>query len=302
MTVIEVGDGAYGLSGVVPCRGRARKLLELVGRDQDMRVIQEFVDELPAQGGTLLLSGEPGVGKSALLNAAGEIAATAGIRVLRAAGAEFEDESFSALNQLLLPLRGELNRLDTLQRNALNVALGFSDGLARDQLVVSNAVLALLCHVAADCPLLLIVDNLQWADRASALALGFVARRLPGSQIGLLAAERSGSSRFFYPDEPGHEVPPLDENASVRLAGTRFPDLVPSVRQRIAAEARGNALALLELPTALSDLQRAGLAALPAALPLSPPPPGSLATASLSPANDGRLPSAACRARGHGEP
>ena len=70
MTVIEVGDGAYDLSGVLPCRGRARKPLELVGRDQEMSVIQEFVDELPAQGGTLLLSGEPGVGKSALLTKA----------------------------------------------------------------------------------------------------------------------------------------------------------------------------------------------------------------------------------------
>jgi len=270
MTVTEVADGAYGPSGVVPCRGRARKPLELVGRDQDMSVIQEFVDELPARGGTLLLSGEPGVGKSALLNAAGEIAATADIRVLRAVGAEFEDESFSALNQLLLPLRGELNRLDGLHRDALNVALGFSDGLARDRLVVSNAVLALLCHVAADCPLLLIVDNLQWADRATALVLGSVARRLPGSQVGIIAAERSGSSRFFYPDMPEHDVPPLDEDASLRLVGTRFPDLVPSVRQRIVAEARGNALALLELPAALSDLQRAGLAALPAVLPLSP--------------------------------
>jgi DNA-binding CsgD family transcriptional regulator len=261
---------AYGLSGVVPCRGRAHKPVVLAGRDRDMSVIREFVGELPAQGGTLLLSGEPGAGKSALLNAAGEIAATAGIRVLRAAGAEWEDESFSALNQLLLPLRGELSRLDGLHRDALNVALGFSDGLARDQLVISTAVLALLGHVAADCPLLLIVDNLQWADRASALVLGSVARRLPGSQVGLLAAERSGSSRFSDLDVPGHEVAPLDENASVRLVDSRFPDLVPSVRQRIVAEARGNALALLELPTALSDLQRAGLAGLPTILPLSP--------------------------------
>jgi DNA-binding CsgD family transcriptional regulator len=271
MTVTEVADRAYGTSGAsgaVPARGR--KSLELVGRDQDLSVIQEFVDELPAQGGTLLLSGAPGAGKSALLNAAAETAAAAGIRVLRAAGAEFEDQSFSALNQLLLPLRGELNRLDGLHREALDVALGFSDGLARDQLVVSNAVLALLGHGAADCPLLVIVDNLQWADRASALVLGSVARRLPGSQVGLLAAERSGSSRFFHPDERAHEVPPLDENASVRLVRNRFPDLVPSVRQRIVAEAQGNPLALLELPSALSNLQRDGLAALPAVLPLSP--------------------------------
>ena len=204
MTVTEVADGAYGAygaSGAVP--GRGRKSLELVGRDQDMRIIQEFVDGLPAQGGTLLLSGEPGVGKSALLNAAGETATTAGIRVLRASGAEFEDQSFSALNQLLLPLRGELNRLEGLHPDALNIALGFSDGLARDLLVVSNAVLALLGHVAADCPLLVIVDNLQWADRASAVVLGSVARRLPGSQVGLLAAASRHLGRAGRPRRCG---------------------------------------------------------------------------------------------------
>jgi predicted ATPase len=153
---------------VFPLRGSIRERPELVGRDRDMTVIREFVAELPARGGTLLLSGEPGVGKSVLLNAAAEMAATAGIRVLRAAGAEFEDESFSGLNQLLLPLRGELSELDGPHRSALSAALGFGDGPARDRLVVSSAVLSLLSHVAADCPLLLIVDDLPWVDQASA--------------------------------------------------------------------------------------------------------------------------------------
>jgi DNA-binding CsgD family transcriptional regulator len=288
MTVIEVWDRAdgrpsrceeplrlpqpakpYVRSRIFPGRGRSVKASELVGRDEDLAVIRAFIYELSAQAGTVLLTGEPGVGKSALLDAAEEIAAMVGIRVVRAAGVKFEDVSFSGLNQLLLPLRGDLKRLDGLQRDALNVALGFCEGLARDLLVVSNAALTLLCQAAADRPLLLIVDDLQWMDRASAMLLGFVARRLSGSRVGLLAAERTGASRLSDLDVPAYEVLPLDEDASTRLVADRFPELAPKVRRRIVTEARGNSLALLELPAGLSDLQRSALAPLPAVLPLS---------------------------------
>jgi len=259
----------YARSGTLAGRSRARQPSRLVGRDEDLEVILAFVYELSTQGGTLLLSGEPGVGKSALLDAAEEIAPITGIRVLRAAGAEFEDVSFSGLNQLLLPLRGDISRLDDLQRDALNVALGFGEGPARSPLVVSNAALTLLCQAAADRPLLLIVDDLHWVDRASALVLGFVARRLSGSRVGLLAAERTGASRLPRLDLPACDVLPLDDDASTRLVAERFPDLAPRVRLRIVAEARGNPLALLELPAGLSDLERSALAPLPAVLPLS---------------------------------
>jgi hypothetical protein len=265
MTVIEVCAG----SGIFPRRRRVRERRELVGRDQDLAVIRAFVDELPAQGGALLFSGEPGIGKSALLDGAEELAAAAGVRALRAAGAESEDVSYFGLNQLLYPLRGDLNRLDGPHRNALNVALGLCDGPACDRLVVSNAALALLGQASADGPLLLIVDNLQWVDQASALVLGFIARRLRGSQVGLIAAERTGSSFLSARDVPGYEVQPLGPDASARLAAARFPGLAPSVRRRIVAEARGNPLVLLELPSGLSERQRSALAPLPVVLPLS---------------------------------
>ena len=242
---------------------------ELLGRDEDVTVIRAFIDQVPARGGALLISGEPGVGKTVLLDAAARTAAADGIRVLRAAGAEFEDVSFSGLNQILLPLRGELDRLDDPQRSALNVALGFSDGLSSDRLVVSNAALDMLRAAAADRPLLVIVDNLQWMDLASVLVLGFVARRLAGSRVGFLAAARTGEPGPFDLDVPGYEVLPLDDEESARLVATRFPDLVPGVRQRVVTEALGNPLALLELSAALSDVQRSALAALPALLPLS---------------------------------
>ncbi len=259
----------YTGPGIFPGRARTHKSSELVGRDEDLAVIRAFVCESSARGGTLLLSGEPGVGKSALLDAAEETASTAGIRVLRAAGAEFEDVSFSGLNQLLLPIRAGFNRLDGLHRNALNGALGLSEGPTCDPLLVSNAALALVRLAAADRPLLLIVDNLHCMDRASARVLGFAARRLTGSRVALIAAARTGPDRLFELDVPGYEVLPLDDHSAVRLVADRFPDLAPGVRQRIVTEARGNSLALLELPAGLSDLQRSGLAALPAVLPLS---------------------------------
>ena len=248
---------------------RPRSTPTLVGREQDLEIIRSFADEAPARGQALLLSGDPGVGKSALLDAAENLAATGGVRVLRAAGAQFEDVSFSGLNQVLLPLHADIDRLGDLPRNVLNTALGLADGRQYDRLVVSNAALALLHQAAVVRPLLVIVDNLQWLDRASMLVLGFAARRLAGHRVGFLAAMRTGARTSFELDVPGHEVAPLDDEASASLVAARFPDLLPGIRQRIVTEAQGNPLALLELPTALSEPQRSALAALPAVLPLS---------------------------------
>jgi DNA-binding CsgD family transcriptional regulator len=263
MTVIELSRARS-----FPPHGQPRQARELVGRDRELTVIEALVDQLPARDGALLLTGEPGVGKSALLDAADEKAEAADIRVLRAAGTESEDVSFFGLNQLLLPLRDDLGLLDQPQREVLNVALGFRDGPAPGRLVVSNAALTLLQQAAADRPLLLIADDLQWMDQASALVLGFIARRLRGSWIGLIAAERAGSARFPVLDGPGHEVRPLDDETAARLVTARFPGLAPAVRRRVVTEARGIPLALLELPGEFSEQH----APVPALLPLSGPP------------------------------
>lgn len=242
----------------------------LIGRAKDVEFFRSFVDKSAVQGGALLLSGDPGVGKTVLLDAAAAHASAVGTRVVRAAGAEFEaDMSFAALNQVLYPLLGGLEELDAMHGWALRVALGLSDGSPADQLVVSNAALALLLQAAATRPVLVIVDDLPWVDRASAVVLGFVARRLAGSRVGFLAAYRSGEESFFERSVlPGYELEPLDETAAAVLIGDRFPALAPRVRQRLLADAQGNPLALLELPVALlSGPQRAG--ALPAVLPLS---------------------------------
>ena len=243
----------------------------LAGRDGDLGVIQAFLDEVSTGGAALLLTGEPGMGKTALLDAAQERAMAAGVRVLRAAGAQFEaDVSFSGLSQVLLPLGEELEGLSARQGEALKVAQGLTAGSPSDRLVVANAALAVLRQAAVAWPLLVILDDLLWLDRASSLVLGFAARRLDGSRVGFLAAARTGAGTFFDGASlPEHEVRPLDGEAAAGLVSARFPELAPRILRRVLAEAQGQPLALLELPAILDDAQRRGWAALPSTLPLS---------------------------------
>ncbi len=252
-------------------QGDGRGAGQLIGREPEMGRIREFLAAARTGGGALLVTGEPGVGKTVLLNAASEAATAAGTRILRAAGVEFEaGTSFSGLNQLLLPLLDALPHLPAVHRDALNVALGFGDGAPPSRLVVSNAALVLLRQAAAARPVLVVLDDLPWLDRASAGVLSFVARRLQGSQVGLLGASRTGEVDFFdHAGLPELEVPRLDAGAAGRLLDSRFPALTSAIRRRILAEAQGNPLALLELPVALSPGMRASAAALPSALPLS---------------------------------
>ena len=190
--------------------------------------------------------------------------------MLRVAGAEFGGEAnFSGLGDLLRPVLGERRELSDLNQRALTVTLGLASGSPPDWLILANAVLALLRHVAAAGPVLVVVDDLPWLDRPSATVLGLVARRLAGTRIGFLGAARPEQDLFIERGTlPGHEVGPLDEAAAEDLIRARFPELAPQVRRRLLAEAQGNPLALAELPAALNGPQRAGLAALPAVLPL----------------------------------
>ena len=134
---------------------------------------------------------------------------------------------------------------------------------------MSSATLFLLQRVAARNPLLLIVDDLPWIDRASAGVLSFVARRLAGRRTGLLAACRTGAHGYFDPSGlPEYELKPLDGQAATELVGARFPGLDPQVRGRVLGVAQGNPLALLELPQALTESQRSAAEPLPSVLPL----------------------------------
>ncbi len=243
----------------------------LIGRSGELAAVGAFLDRARSGGAALLIFGEPGTGKTVLLDAAAEMALAAGIQVLRAAGVEFEaDMSFAGLHQVLLPLYQEFTRLSQPHRDALSVALGFGAGQAPDRMLVSNAALMMLRQAAVARPVLVAVDDLPWLDRVSAGVLGFVARRLAGSSVGFLATSRSGEESFFErAGLPQLELEPLDDKAAAGLVKARFPGMAGQTRQRVLAEARGNPLALLELPSVLDASQPGALAGFPAALPLS---------------------------------
>src|SRR5262249_53242970 len=152
----------------------------------------------------------------------------------------------------------------------LNAVLGFDDGPAPNRLAVLDATLELLRRAAATRPVLLVVDDLPWLDRATARVFGVVARRLTGSHIGFLATSRWGQDKFFeHAGLPDLGVGPLDDTPASVLLDANFPRLACGVRKRLLAEAKGNPLALLELPTALSVPQLVALEELPAVLPLT---------------------------------
>lgn len=231
----------------------------LNGRADELALIEEFLDRLRRGGAALVLLGEPGVGKTALLNAASDTASKNDIRVLSAAGTEFEaDMTFSALHQALDSLQHTFAQLSAPHRDALNVALGLGEGSVPERLVVCTATLAVLREAAADRPVLVVIDDLAWVDRASAKVMGFVARRLAGSQIGFLAAVRSHEESVFdRAGLPSVELRPLDDEASETLVSTHFPDLPPRSRRTVLEMGQGNPLALLEFAAALSQTRSA---------------------------------------------
>ena len=168
-----------------PVRGRATAL---TGRRSETDVLDGLVEAV--RGGesrALVVRGEPGVGKTALLEYMVEQAS--GCRVVRAAGVQSEMElAFAGLHQLLAPMLDRLERLPVPQRDALRTAFGVSPGSAPDRFFVGLAVLSLLSEVAEEQPLICLVDDEQWLDRASAQALAFVARRLEAESVGLVFA------------------------------------------------------------------------------------------------------------------
>ncbi|WP_196054767.1 helix-turn-helix transcriptional regulator [Nocardia aurantiaca] len=245
---------------------------DLIGRDDEMAAIARFLDSAARDGAALVVTGDPGMGKTALLDIALDRAATEfDARILRASGAEFEAElSYAGLHQLLLPVSPELAHLPEAHRVALQIALGIDGGPAPDRLLLTTATLTLLQRLARSAFVLVVVDDLQWLDRASAGVLSLVARRSAGFRVGLLLTQRSGYESFFdrtaIPELP---LPPLDAESARDLVHSLHPSFHQSVRERIIEQGGGNPLALIELPRVLTSEQESGADFLPATLPLT---------------------------------
>jgi DNA-binding CsgD family transcriptional regulator len=240
----------------------------LLDRLQERAALSQLLEAARAgRSGVLVMRGEPGAGKTALLEHAVE--SVAGLRVARVAGVESEMElAFAALQQLYAPMLDKLDGLPDPQRNALGVAFGLQIGAAPDRFLVGLAALSLLSEAAGQQPLLCVIDDAQWLDRASAQALAFVARRLLAEPVALVFATR----------EPGEEFRGLPELLVGGLTAADAQELLSSVikgpldervRDRIIAETRGNPLALLELPQGVTPADLAGGFGLPGAPGLS---------------------------------
>ena len=234
----------------------------LLGRLPERAALSQLLDGARAgRSGVLVVRGEPGIGKTALLDWAVESAA--GLRVVRVAGVESEMElAFAALQQLCAPMLDKLDGLPDPQRAALGVAFGLDTGAVPDRFLVGLAVLSLLSEAAERQPLLCVVDDAQWLDRASAQALGFVARRLLAEPVALVFAAREPGEEFRgMPELP---VGGLRNGDARELLGSVIGGpLDERVRDRIVAETRGNPLALLELPRGVTPAELAGGFGLP---------------------------------------
>jgi DNA-binding CsgD family transcriptional regulator len=239
----------------------------LAGRRAECRVLDGLVEEVRGgQSRVLVVHGEPGVGKTALLD---YLAGSAeGFEVLRVAGVQSEMElAFAGVHQLCAPLMGRLGVLPEPQREALATAFGMSPGPAADGFLVGLAVLGLLSEVAGERPVLCVADDAQWLDRASAQVLAFVARRLGAEPVGLVFGTRAGGELGGLPELVVGGLAEADARA---LLDSVLPGPVDArVRDEIVAETGGNPLALLELPRGLSVAELAGGFGLPGALPLA---------------------------------
>ena len=265
---------ASSLHGIPPSRDNgalvmldAHRSSGLLDRASERERLEQLVAGVRAgQSRVLVIRGEAGVGKSALLRYLAD-AASGGCRIVHAAGVESEMElPFAGLHALCSPMLGRVGHLPSPQRDALTTAFGLSAGPPPDRFLVGLAVLSLLADVAEEQPLVCVVDDAQWLDRVSAQTLAFVARRLLAEQLGFVFALRESGDADALAGFPELVIEGLPPDAAQLLLDATVPGLVDvRVRDQILAETRGNPLALLELPRGLTPAQLAGGFGLPEA-------------------------------------
>jgi DNA-binding CsgD family transcriptional regulator len=248
--------------------GSAKASSELLGRQSECQILDRILSAARAgHGGTIVICGEPGIGKSTLLDHA--MLSATGFHVLRAVGNEAERElPYAAAQQLCAPDLAALEELPTPHRDALGVAFGHVSGSAPDRLFVGLALLGLLSQQASKRPILCVIDDAQWLDRESAQAFAIAARRLGSEHIVFLFGARTVPSDFnSLPCLPVFGLGQSDARVLLRSA---LPDPFDErVFERIIAETRGNPLALLELPRGLTPAELAGGFALPSSVPMA---------------------------------
>ncbi|WP_123025657.1 helix-turn-helix transcriptional regulator [Mycolicibacterium stellerae] len=242
--------------------------MELIDRRAECGLLDEILhDGRSGESRVLVLHGDPGVGKSALMDYV--VTHAAGCRLLRAAGVESEMElAHAAVHQLCAPTLDRLDHLPPPQRDALRTAFGLGTGPAPDRLLIGLAVLSLLSDVAEDQPLVCLIDDMQWLDAASAEVLSFVAKRLGAESVVLIMATRVLDLEMSK--LPKLELTGLrDTDARELLEVAWAVPLDERVRDQIVAETRGNPLALLELPRDLTEYELVAGFGMPSALRLS---------------------------------
>ncbi|MEQ4718132.1 AAA family ATPase [Nonomuraea sp. B19D2] len=227
----------------------------LYGRTAEQAVLRRLISEAAGGvSGALVIRGEPGIGKSALLADAAETARAGNYMwVLRGVGVESEAQlPFAGLHLLLRPALGNLAGLPEPQRRALEAAFGLGPAIPADRMLVGLAVLTLLSALADEGPLLCLVDDAQWLDRPSAEALVFAVRRLGAEPVAVILAVRDGTAHLPTTGLSELRLRGLDPQDAAALVDAQGGGLAPDMRHRVLREAEGNPLALIELPTALS--------------------------------------------------
>jgi AAA ATPase-like protein len=227
----------------------------VLGREREMAVVDAAVAAAFGHGAALLLIGEPGIGKSALLGAARITAQAAGCTVLSAAGVESEMHlPFGGIHQALAPLMSHLAALPRTEHDALATAFGLADGVTPDLFLIAAAAFALMALERAARPLVVLVDDVHWLDPQSQQILTFLAHRGVGAGICVLGAIRSGhAGPFADADLPQLQVGGVDDDTAEAILRAHAGSLTASARSRIRHEAQGNPLALLELPRSWRD-------------------------------------------------
>ncbi|MFL5999428.1 MAG: ATP-binding protein [Streptomyces sp.] len=227
--------------------------MELVGRDDQLDLLRRLLADPRSHGSALLVRGAPGIGKTALLAETASLAETLGYRILRTSGVEAESNiPYAGLHLVLRPLAAGAAELAAPHRQALDTALGHAEAAVPDVFLVGLAVLNLLADAAAAAPVLVLADDVQWLDDATAGVLAFVARRIGTEPVVMVGAARDGYRSRLSPDElTSVTLAPLTDGQAAELLAGHAPDLRPTAHRRLLAEAAGNPLALTELSRTL---------------------------------------------------